>query len=98
MTRAPAKPVAMCCVSIGYRTYLMPADKGMKVVELLQHAIECDERYEGIKGPTYQVLDQPEVAYKAVRPNQIRMRQEDEAVDMPMRRLAHQLPKEPGEL
>ena len=45
MTAKQAKP--MCCVSIDYRSYLMPADVGMKLVALLTQAVECDRNYTG---------------------------------------------------
>lgn len=66
-----SKPVPLCCVSIGYQALLMPADKGMKLVELLQGAVECDRRYEG-HGPTYYLREQPDVEYVAVKPQQVR--------------------------
>lgn len=66
----PAKPVPMCCVSINYTEYLMPADVGMKLVALLNHAIECRPDYTA-EGHRYLVMDAPEVRYTSVRPNQI---------------------------
>lgn len=68
---AAKKPVTMCCVHIGYRGYLMPLDKGTKVVELMQAAFECEQRYED--GHTYLVGEQPSgVSLEIVRPSQIR--------------------------
>jgi hypothetical protein len=68
---AAKKAVTMCCVSIGYREYLMPLDKGTKLVELLQSAFECEKRFEH-RGYTYLVGDQPEgVGLEVVRPSQI---------------------------
>lgn len=66
------KPVTMCCVTIDFRTYLLPADKGMKLVELLQSAFECEKLYED-RGYAYQVGVQPErVSLEIVRAGQIR--------------------------
>jgi hypothetical protein len=65
------KAVPMCCVTIGYQHYLMPADKGMKVVELMQSAFECEQRYED-RGMQYQVGEPPQrVVFEMVRPGQI---------------------------
>lgn len=58
----------MCCVRINYADYLMPADVGMKLVALLNHAVECSYDYEG---HSYLVKEAPEVRYTSVRPNQI---------------------------
>jgi hypothetical protein len=68
MTPKQTKP--MCCVSIDYRSYLMPADVGMKLVALLNHAVECDRKYTE-PGHRYHVKEAPEVAYVSVRPDQI---------------------------
>lgn len=65
------KPVPMCCVSIDYRNYIMPADKGMKLVELLQTAFESDKNFAD-SGYVYSVGEQPEVAFALVKPSQIR--------------------------
>jgi hypothetical protein len=69
---APAvkKTVPMCCVTIGYTNYLLPADKGMKVVELMQSAFECNERF-GAGDSQYEIREQPRVGLEIVRPNQI---------------------------
>lgn len=65
------KPVAMCCVKIGYDTFLMPSDKGLRVVELLQSAVECREEY-GNREYIYYVQDQPRVSLAMVKPSQVR--------------------------
>lgn len=65
------KPVPMCCVTIDFRCYIMPADKGMKLVELLQTAFEADKNYAD-RGYVYGVGDQPEVEFAMVKPSQIR--------------------------
>lgn len=68
---APKKAVPMCCVSIDYRSYLMPVDKGMKLVELMQFAFETDPSY-GDRSYTYHIGDQPAVQFTLVKPAQIR--------------------------
>lgn len=65
----PNKP--MCCVMVGYQALLMPADKGMKLVELLQYAVECEHGW-GDRDHTYTVGEQPRVEYRMVKPGQIR--------------------------
>jgi len=65
----------MCIVSISHRDYLMPSDKGMKLVELMQHAIECDWDFTG-NIHAYIVREQPETRYKSVKPSEIKIPQE----------------------
>jgi len=78
MSRAPVtkKPVAMCCVSIAYNDYLMPADKGMKLVELLQSAFAARKGY-GDHGYTYAFGEQPSVELSLVKASQIKARRAD---------------------
>jgi hypothetical protein len=67
------KPVSMCCVTIGgFEEFLMPADKGMKLVELLQHAVHCRRDYES-HDYRYHVKDAPAVELRLVKPSQIVM-------------------------
>lgn len=37
--------VPMCCVTIDYRDYLLPMDKGIKLVELLQSAVLTEKTF-----------------------------------------------------
>lgn len=71
MSARQTKPVAMCCVTIDYHQFLMPADKGMKVVELLQSAFHCERRYDETSNYKYEVGEQPQVEFALVRPNQV---------------------------
>lgn len=66
------KPVAMCCVNVGYYRLLMPADKGMRMVELLQSAVECQMDYQTGAGDIYYVQEQPHVSLTMVKPSQVR--------------------------
>lgn len=50
----------------------MPADKGMKLVELMQSAVECELDF-GADRHTYVAGEQPRVAFNLVKSNQIRM-------------------------
>lgn len=70
MTRA-TKPVPMACISIGFEDYLMPADKAMKVAELMQSAFQCHKGYES-HGHIYTPGEQPRVEFAFVKPGELR--------------------------
>lgn len=70
------KPVSMCCVSINHDNYLMPADKGMKLVELMQSAFEAEKSY-GDRNYTYEIGEQPSVELSLVKPSQIKAKPTD---------------------
>ena len=73
MSPAPSKPPQMACVSIGYRNILMPADKAMKVVELLQYAVAVDRSYRD-SDDLYVVSEEPlHVSLEFVPTGKIRM-------------------------
>lgn len=74
-TKPAHQAVQMCCVQIGHYSYLMPSDKGMKVVELLQSAFECKKDY-AERGYVYTVGSQPEVELALVRSDQVRAPEE----------------------
>lgn len=70
-SKKPPRP--MCCVSIGYQSYLMPADAGMKVVQLMQEALRCDRDFSSsLGGHVYVVRDAPEIELAMVKPSQVR--------------------------
>ncbi len=72
MTRA--KPaVQMACVSIDYQDFLLPADKAMKVLALMQEAAKCDHRYRE-RTEVFEVGEEPlRLALKLINADQIRM-------------------------
>lgn len=73
MSRAPAKPAQLACLTIGFTDYLLPSAKAMKVAELMQDAVECSTGYDD-RQQTYTVRDRSvNVAFALVRPNQVRM-------------------------
>jgi hypothetical protein len=72
----------MCCVRIGYQEFLMPADKGMKVVELMTSAVDCDKQYLE-RGYSYTLRDQPDVSFNLVKPDQIRLPQATAPIQAP---------------
>lgn len=67
------KPVPMCCISIGHSVELiLPTDKGMKLVEILQSSFVCRRDYEE-RGYVYRVEDlAPNVEFTTVQPKQIK--------------------------
>lgn len=66
-----AAPKPMCAVTIGFETYVLPAAAGMKVVELMQHALQCENDY-GLR-ETVTVTGPVKVIYRSMRPDQITM-------------------------
>jgi hypothetical protein len=65
------KPTQLCCISIGYMDYLMPMDKGLKLMELMQYAVEVDKRYED-RGYEFLVKEQPRCGIEMVKPSQVK--------------------------
>jgi hypothetical protein len=73
MNRA-AKSVPMCVVNIGYHCeLLMPAEKGMKLVTLLQESMLVKHDYHATTRSVYVAGDVPEVLYASVKADQIAM-------------------------
>lgn len=60
----------ICCVTIGHQEFLLPVSVGMKVVELMQQAIECRHSYEE-NGYHYYSGEQPQVEFKLVNPSKL---------------------------
>lgn len=73
MATTKKQGAAMCCVTIGYQDFLMPADKGMRVLEAMQHAIGCERNYDRVDGEAFYASEAPSVKYALVRAEQIRM-------------------------
>lgn len=67
----PAKPVPMCCVTIGYEDFLLPAAEGMRLVQLLQFAVTCHRDFTD-RDYRYTAGEAPRVQYTAVQPDQIK--------------------------
>lgn len=70
MATRQVKNVQMCCVAIGYQHFLMPFDKGMRLVELMQHAVSCQQDWHEHQN-RYVIGEQPTVEFVAVKPNQV---------------------------
>lgn len=71
MTARASKPAQMACLTIGYTNFLMPADKAMKVAELMQAAFECEKDF-GDHDFLYHPKEQPRVEFTFVKPKQVR--------------------------
>lgn len=76
MSRTAAKPkptAALCCVTINYVSFLLPAEAGLKVVALLRGAHACSADYDrGDHSRFYALGDELEVEYIAVKAAQVR--------------------------
>lgn len=84
MSRAPAKPaVQMAFITIGHSHFLMEASKGMKVVELMQHAVQADWDYRAEEGRSYTARGSVDVELRLVRADQIHMPQGESAAVSP---------------
>lgn len=64
----PAKQA--CVVTVGFQSYVLPANKGMELVALLQHAVTCEREFMGTRD-IYTVGDQPRVDLSLVKPDQL---------------------------
>jgi len=69
MRATNSKPEQLCCVSIDYQDFLMPAAVGMKVVELMQKAVSTERRFGG--GRQYSPGDQPVLRLELVKPAEV---------------------------
>lgn len=61
----------MCCVTIAHNDYLLPADKGMKLVELMQSAFETRKDW-GDRSYSYHIGEQPNVEFCLVKASQVK--------------------------
>lgn len=69
-SRTSRKP--MCCLSVGYVSLLLDADKGTQVLKLLSEAVQCNEDYQG-RSYVYAVQGPPNLELKLVQPGDVRM-------------------------
>lgn len=74
MTRPKAQP--MCALTIGFQTYLLPSSDGLKVMQLLQQASECECDYVD-RGYVYRITGPASIELKSVLPQQVRLREVD---------------------
>lgn len=71
MSRPAALPKRACVVTIGYMRLLMPADDGMRVIGLLQHAVEAGQHF-GATERFYFPKGAPNIELEMVRPDQLK--------------------------
>jgi len=68
------KPVSLCIVTIDGNQLLMPSDKGLKLVELLQHAQTARWDYsDRSDGRTYIIGGSVDAEYRAVKQSQLKL-------------------------
>lgn len=71
MPRAAKSPQpSLCVVTIGYQRLLLPMEKGLKVVQLMQGAIELEHICQ-IRGPSWRMKGQPELELSMVKQGDI---------------------------
>ncbi|MBX3660705.1 MAG: hypothetical protein KF740_19900 [Ramlibacter sp.] len=67
----------LCRIRIGFYSLLLPADKGLKVMALLQGALGCTEKYDtGAHVETYEIDEPVPLELTMVRANQVRRKVE----------------------
>lgn len=78
-TRTKQPQQQLCALTIGYSTYLLPPEDGMKVMQLMQKAVECERDLARSSADwLYLVRDRPKLELTIVNANQVRQRQGDE--------------------
>lgn len=60
----------LCCVTIDYISVLLPADKGIKLVELLRGAVRVEKSFDSVR--TYRIKEEVDVEYESAKPSQVR--------------------------
>jgi hypothetical protein len=70
---APKKSGPMCIVTLNHHDFLMPVATGMKIVQLMGEAVECNSTYERGLDYTYTVGKPVKIEFTTVRHDQIRM-------------------------
>ena len=76
MSRVANKPaLQMAYLTIGHSTFLLDANRAMKVAELMQHALDGDWNYVNRGDEYYAAGDQARVEFRLVRADQVRMTQ-----------------------
>lgn len=73
MSRTTSKPVQMASITIGYMRILMPADKAMKVIELMQHAVGVEIHWTHNKDIYIVQPEALDVSFRHVPASDIRM-------------------------
>lgn len=74
-TRTTTKqPQQLCALTIGFNTYLMPPEAGMKVMQLMQKAVECERDLGHHRSPDwlYIIRGTPRLEMCIVKASQVR--------------------------
>lgn len=79
--KGPTSCAAMCVLTIGHVEVLLPAEAGVKVVNLLRGAVRGYSGFDG-RARDFEIHEELEVEYCAIKPGQVRMRREP-ATDQP---------------
>lgn len=72
-----AKPQQLCCIEIDHIDLLMPVEKALKVIELLQGAVTCHATF--AEGYRYHVQHAPRLQMTVLRADQVVMPAPDPA-------------------
>jgi len=74
MATRPAKSTAqMCVVTIDYHEYLLPLNKGLALVDLMQHAKKCNSNFSiSAKKLFYTEDAAPQIEMEVVSANQLK--------------------------
>jgi hypothetical protein len=89
--RAPKAMAAMCWLSVGHVEILMPADAGMKVVQLLRGAVECRRSYDyGSSDRFYELRGELDVEYAAVKAGEVRAKKPEANTSHSILQLGHE--------
>lgn len=69
----------MCVVTIDFNEYLLPLNKGLALVALMQNAKTCDARYDGVslKKTVWTEAQPPRIGLEAVTANQVKPKPAD---------------------
>lgn len=87
----PKAMAAMCWLNVGHVEILMPADAGLKVVQLLRGAVECRHRYDHESGGRYYELrEELDVEYAAVKAGQVRAKKPEADASPSFLQLGHE--------
>lgn len=64
----------MCYVEVGFTHLLMPSDEGMRLVKLLENAVQCESNFGYGADEIFTPSAQPRVSFRLVNQDQINMR------------------------
>ncbi|MCV2359652.1 hypothetical protein LNV08_11795 [Paucibacter sp. TC2R-5] len=67
---APAKGVRMCRVTIGYEHFLLPVAQGLKLIEVMEAALQLETDW-ATPDSKYYITGVPRLAYHSALPSQI---------------------------